>query len=140
MKSKTVLLLTTLTVLLGCEPSSTELAACDVPLPPPGANEVLRTTVEVADGVEVIVADVYIPPNASIPRHYHPGEEIVYVLAGSATQVEEGQPDRLLQAGDAYVIPKEAVHAPYAGPSGSRAIVVRLHVEGMEEQYPAPRE
>ena len=140
MKSRPILVIATLTFMPGCEQSSSGLAACEVPLPAPGSNEVLRTVVEVADDLEVVIADVYIPPNVKIPRHYHPGEEIIYVLAGSAVQVEEGKSDRLLQAGDAYVIPREVVHEPYGGPDGGRAIVFRLHVEGMEERCPVPDE
>ncbi len=138
MKPMTFLIAVTLVTLSACSHSSSELAACEVPMPPPGSNEVLRTKVEVAEGLEVIIADVYIPPDATVPRHYHPGEELVYILSGSAVQVEEGQPDRLLEAGEAYVIPAEAVHEPYGGPNGGRAIVFRLHLEGMEERYPSP--
>ena len=140
MKSMTLVTIAMLAALPGCEQSSVGLAACEVPLPAPGSNEILRSTVEAAEGIEVIMADVYIPPDAKVPRHYHPGEEFVYVLSGSAVQVEEGKPDRLLQSGDAYVIPKEAVHEPYGGPDGARAIVFRLHVEGMEERYTIPDE
>lgn len=102
--------------------------------PPPGSNQMLRAPITIADGLEVIISDVVIPPNATVPRHYHPGEEFLYVLNGSAVHVEEGKPDRILKAGDAYVIPPRAVHAPRGGPEGSRAIVFRVHVEGAEER------
>ena len=75
-----------------------------------------------------------IPPNAEGPRHYHPGEEFVYIIEGSAVHVEEGQPERTVQAGDALVIAPEAEHAPRGGPNGARAIVFRVHVEGEPER------
>ena len=124
--------------LCGCEQSQSESVACAVPLPPPGSNEVLRAKVKIADNLEVIVANVFIPPGTEVPRHYHPGEEFVYVIQGSAVQVQEGQEDRELKAGEAYVIPPEAIHAPYGGPEGGHAIVFRLHVEGKEERYLVP--
>lgn len=102
--------------------------------PPPGSNQMLRAPITIADGLEVIISDVVIPPNATVPRHYHPGEEFLYVLEGSAVHVEEGKPDRTLKAGDAYVIPPRAEHAPRGGPEGARAVVFRVHVEGMEER------
>ena len=108
----------------GAESPPAAAAGCDMALPRPGSNEKLRAPVRIADGLEVIVADVYIPPGVAVPRHYHPGEEFLYVIQGSAVHVEEGQPDRLLSAGDAYVIPPEAVHAPYGGPDGGRAVVL----------------
>ena len=122
----------------GCEQSPSDSVACEVPLPPPGSNEVLRSKVRVADDLEVIISNVFIPSGAQVPRHYHPGEEFLYVVRGSAVHVEEGQADRVLLAGDAYVIPPEAIHAPYGGPNGGHAIVFRLHVEGQEERYPVP--
>lgn len=102
--------------------------------PPAGSNEVLRAPISIADGLEVIISDVVIPPNATVPRHYHPGEEFLYVLQGSAVHVEEGKPDRMLSAGDTYVIPPRAEHAPRGGPEGARAVVFRVHVEGSEER------
>lgn len=102
--------------------------------PPPGSNQVLRAPLTVADGLEVIISDVVIPPNATVPRHYHPGEEFIYVLEGSAIHVQEGQPDQTLRAGDTYVIPPRAAHAPRAGPNGARAVVFRVHVEGRKER------
>lgn len=102
--------------------------------PPPGSNEMLRAPITIAEGLEVIISDVVIPPNATVPRHYHPGEEFLYVIAGSAVHVEEGKPDRVLEAGDSYVIPPRAAHAPRGGPQGARAIVFRVHVEGKPER------
>jgi quercetin dioxygenase-like cupin family protein len=103
-------------------------------IPPPGSNQMLRAPITIADGLEVIISDVVIPPDTTVPRHYHPGEEFVYVLKGSAVHVEEGKPDQILKAGDAYVIPPRAEHAPRGGPEGARAIVFRVHVEGAEER------
>jgi quercetin dioxygenase-like cupin family protein len=102
--------------------------------PPPGSNEMLRAPISGVDGIEVIISDVVIPANAAVPRHYHPGEEFLYVIEGSAIHVEEGKPDRELKAGDAYVIPPRAEHAPRGGPEGARAIVFRVHVAGAQER------
>ncbi len=106
--------------------------------PPPGSHEMLRAPVAVADGLEVIISDVVIPPNGQVPRHFHPGEEFLYVLEGSAVHVEEGKPDRVLKAGDVYAIPPRAAHAPRGGPDGARAVVFRLHVAGAPERILLP--
>lgn len=119
------------------------LAACGSKAdtkPPPGSNEMLRAPITVSDDLEVIISDVVIPPNAEVPRHYHPGEEFIYVLEGSATHVEEGKPDRVLKAGDTYVIPPEAIHMPRGGPDGARAVVFRVHVEDQPERVLVPAE
>ncbi len=98
----------------------------------PGATEALRTMLEGYDGLELIVTDLVIPPDAPAPRHYHPGEELVYMIKGSAIHVEDGQPDRLVTAGEAFVIPRGAVHAPRGGPLGARAILVHVVPAGEE--------
>ena len=102
--------------------------------PPPGSNLMLRGPITISDDLEVIISDVVIPAGATVPRHYHPGEEFVYVIEGSAVHVEAGKPDQVLRAGDAYVIPPEAEHAPRGGPNGARAIVFRVHKEGLPER------
>lgn len=102
--------------------------------PPPGSNQMLRAPITISDDLEVIISDVVIPPGATVPRHFHPGEEFVYVIEGSAVHVEEGKPDQVLSAGDAYVIPPEAEHAPRGGPDGARAIVFRVHKDGLPER------
>lgn len=100
----------------------------------PGSNEMLRASMTMAEGLEVIISDVVIPPNATVPLHYHPGEEFIYVLEGSAVHVEEGKPEQVLKAGDTYVIPPEAKHSPRGGEEGARAVVFRVHVEGQPER------
>ena len=116
------------------------LAGCAIPgdpaatTPPPGSNQMLRAPISGAAGYEVIISDVVIPAGEAVPRHYHPGEEFLYLIEGSAIHVEEGKPDIELKAGDAYVIEPEAIHAPRGGPDGARAIVFRAHVAGKPER------
>lgn len=120
---------------MAAEPTAAAPCPAIDPLPP-GSNRVMRAPLSSDDGLEVIVSDVVIPANATVPRHYHPGEEFVYVLEGSAVHVEEGQPDRVLKAGDSYAIPPRAIHAPRGGPHGARAVVFRVHVKGEPERIP----
>lgn len=99
-----------------------------------GSNEVLKEKLGSAPGLEVVISDVVIPPNAQVPRHYHPGEEFLYLIEGTATHIEEGSANRDLVPGDAMVIRMGKIHAPKAGPDGARAIVFRVHVEGEPER------
>ncbi len=98
--------------------------------PPPGSNQVLSVPLAGAEGLEVIVSDVMIPPNSRVPPHSHPGEEFVYVIEGEAVHVEEGREERVYKAGEAFAIPPGVVHAPYTRDKPARAIVFRVHVEG----------
>lgn len=122
-------------LLTSCGPAQQDAASVASPdSMPPGSNQMLRAPLTMADGLEVIISDVVIPPHATVPRHYHPGEEFLYVIEGSAVHVVDGQPDRILRAGDADVIPPQAIHEPRGGPDGARAIVFRVHVEGADER------
>jgi len=64
-----------------------------------------------APGREVIQNRVEISPEAQAIRHWHPGEEIIYVLEGSLEYQIDGREPRTYSAGEALVVPAEAVHA-----------------------------
>jgi quercetin dioxygenase-like cupin family protein len=59
----------------------------------------------------VIQNRVDIAPEAPPIRHWHPGEEIIYVLEGTLEYEIDGQPPTRVSAGEALMVPAEAVHA-----------------------------
>jgi quercetin dioxygenase-like cupin family protein len=62
-------------------------------------------------GREVIQNRVDIAPEAPPIRHWHPGEEIIYVLEGTLEYEIDGQSPTRVSAGEALMVPAEAVHA-----------------------------
>ena len=62
-------------------------------------------------GREVIQARVELDPGVAFGNHWHPGEEIVYVLEGSLEYQVEGKPPVTLKAGDVLFIPARTIHA-----------------------------
>ena len=76
--------------------------------------QVKRTPVLTADvaapGHEAVVVRAEVAPGASVPRHSHPGDEISYILEGEAELQIDGEPPRLVKAGEAFVIPAGKVH------------------------------
>lgn len=90
--------------------------------PPPGINQVLEGPIASDFGHSLILGDLNMGPGATIPRHYHHGEEFIYLLGGSATVSRAGQPDVVLVAGQSLVITPGVVHWGVAGPEGMRAI------------------
>jgi quercetin dioxygenase-like cupin family protein len=64
-----------------------------------------------APGREAVQVRVDLAPGVAFGRHTHPGEEIVYVLAGAITYDVEGKPPVTLKAGDVLFIPAGTVHA-----------------------------
>jgi quercetin dioxygenase-like cupin family protein len=59
----------------------------------------------------VIQNRVDIAPEAPPIRHWHPGEEIIYVLEGTLEYEIDGQSPTRASAGEALMVPAEAVHA-----------------------------
>jgi quercetin dioxygenase-like cupin family protein len=62
-------------------------------------------------GRELIQNRVDIDSDAPAIRHWHPGEEIIYVLEGSLEYEIDGEPPTTLSAGEALTVPAETVHA-----------------------------
>jgi quercetin dioxygenase-like cupin family protein len=62
-------------------------------------------------GREMIQARVDIEPDSPPIRHFHPGEEIIYVLEGSLEYSLDGQPAKVYNAGEALTVPTGVIHA-----------------------------
>ena len=60
----------------------------------------LKSVLAGVEGKEVIVSRVTIPPNTSLPKHWHPGEEFGYVLEGSVVLWQDGKEDIVGKKGD----------------------------------------
>jgi quercetin dioxygenase-like cupin family protein len=82
-----------------------------------------------APGREVIQAIVDIDPGVTSPKHWHPGEEIIYVLEGSLEYQVEGKPPVTLKAGDVLFIPAGTIHAAKNVGSGRGAELATYVVE-----------
>ena len=78
------------------------------------ASGLTRTLLGKADisvpGREAVVAQVELAPGAKAGRHTHPGDEISYVLEGETQLLIDGQPARVVKAGESFVIPAGVVH------------------------------
>jgi quercetin dioxygenase-like cupin family protein len=82
-----------------------------------------------APGREVIQNRVEISPEAPAVKHRHPGEEIIYVLEGSLEYAIEGLGAKTYQAGEALLVPAEAIHSVTNVGDGSAAELATYVVE-----------
>jgi quercetin dioxygenase-like cupin family protein len=102
-----------------------------------------RTTLqqtEYPDGKHVCIQQLLeIAPNTPVIRHTHPGIEWGYLLSGNLTLSIQGQPDRLLKAGDSYLIPLEAPHNGHAGPEPLRVVANFCVEKGKPLLAPVPQ-
>lgn len=86
-------------------------------------------------GREVLVDLVEIPPNTSLDRHWHPGEEFHYYLAGTPeVQVGDGPVTRPA-LGTVGHVPFKSPHRAGAGESGAKVLVFRVHTTGQPWRY-----
>jgi len=97
----------------------------------------LKTQLEGVEGTEVIVSKVYIPANTSLPKHWHPGEEFVYILEGSVTLWQKGKENTTGNMGEIIKVPLKQVHTGITGSDGVSLLVFRVHEQGKPERVKA---
>jgi len=101
-----------------------------------------RTMVTKADvsvpGREAVIARVEIAPAGVAGWHTHPGDEISYVMDGTATLMVAGQAPRQVSAGEGFVIPAGVVHnAKNDGASAIKLVGVYVVEKGKPLASPA---
>jgi quercetin dioxygenase-like cupin family protein len=107
------------------------------------ASGLTRTLVGRSDvsvpGREAVVARVEVAAGARAGRHTHPGDEISYVLEGETELLVDGQPPRVVKAGESFVIPAGVVHDAHNATSAPvRLIGVYVVEKGQPLASPAP--
>jgi uncharacterized cupin superfamily protein len=83
--------------------------------------------------MDVIVTVVTVPPGENLPKHIHPGEEVVYVLDGATLELPDGS-QRPFPTGAATINTR---NVPYAGfkVSGDKALkMLTVHIKGSPSQ------
>jgi len=90
---------------------------------------------EFTPGREVLVDLVEIPPDSQLDRHWHPGEEFHYYLAGDPEITIEGKGLTRPALGTVGHVPFEAPHQAGAGKAGAKILVFRVHTKGKPWRY-----
>jgi quercetin dioxygenase-like cupin family protein len=93
-------------------------------------NNILSDELELVEGTEVVVSHIVVPPNTILPKHWHPGEEFVYVLEGTGILWQEGKEDVVLKKGDVYKVPLKQVHTAKTLEEEATILVFRVHEKG----------
>ncbi|RKP48172.1 cupin domain-containing protein [Trinickia fusca] len=78
------------------------------------------------------------PPNAVKPKHKATGPEVCYVLEGELSVQIEGQPVKVVHAGETYQIPANVVHVTSAGPAGAKVVASWVWVPGTQFNIAVP--
>ncbi len=90
---------------------------------------------EFTPGREVLIDLVEIPPNQRLDRHWHPGEEFHYYLAGNAVIERVGAPPIIGKPGSVGHVEFKQRHQAAAGNEGAKILVFRIHTKGEPWRY-----
>jgi quercetin dioxygenase-like cupin family protein len=100
----------------------------------PTLENLMKSRLEGANGTEVIVSRVSIPPNTSLPKHWHPGEEFAYVVEGSVILWQQGKADIIGKQGDVIKVPLKQIHTAKTKDEGVVLLVFRVHESDKPER------
>ncbi|HEX3359754.1 MAG TPA: cupin domain-containing protein [Solirubrobacterales bacterium] len=99
--------------------------------PPPEIPGIRRIDLQRHDlsapGREVIQNRVDISSEAPATRHFHPGEEVIYVLEGTIEYQIDGEPAQMVGTGEVLAVPAERIHSAKnvgAGPAAELATYI----------------
>ncbi|HEY6383257.1 MAG TPA: cupin domain-containing protein [Pseudolabrys sp.] len=87
---------------------------------------------------ETVIGMAEIVPNVNVGRHTHPGPESGYMVEGEFVLYVEGQPEKIVKAGQSYQIPPGAIHDAKTGPSGPKVVATYVVEKGKPLASPAP--
>jgi len=90
---------------------------------------------EFTPGREIVVSLVEIPPNMTMDRHWHPGEEFHYYLEGEVEIVIDGETSIIGTPGTVGHVPYKKMHTAITGDKGAKILVFRVHTEGKPVRY-----
>ncbi len=76
---------------------------------------------KIASGEKVMFSLVTLSPNAVVPEHAHPHEQMGMMVSGTMELTVAGE-RRTLSANEIYLIPGGVLHKAAAGPEGAVAL------------------
>jgi quercetin dioxygenase-like cupin family protein len=87
----------------------------------------------------VVQAKAEFDPGVAAGRHTHPGEEIGYILEGQLELKIDGQPTRIVNAGEVFFVPAGLIHDGINNTSSKTKVLATYVVEkGKPVATPAP--
>jgi quercetin dioxygenase-like cupin family protein len=108
---------------------------------PEGIKRTILLTTDLSgiDGREVVMGLAEVVPGVSAGRHYHHGDELGYLLEGTAVLAVEGQTPVTLKAGDTYHTEAKRIHdAKATGTTPAKVLAIWIVEKGQPLATPAP--
>ncbi len=77
--------------------------------------------------MDVIVTVVTVPPGENLPKHIHPGKEVVYVLDGATLELQDGS-QRQFPTGAATINTRDVPHAGFKVAGNKALKMLTVHI------------
>ena len=97
-------------------------------------ENLLRDSLQLVEGVEVIISYFELPKNTTLPSHYHPGEEFVYLIQGSGELTLNDESKIIVKAGETAKVPLKHVHSFSSLNEDVKGIAFRVHEKGQPDR------
>ena len=97
-------------------------------------ENLLRDSLGLAEGIEVVMSYIELPKNTTLPSHYHPGEEFVYLIQGSGELTLKDESKIIVKAGETAKVPLRHVHSFSSLDEDVKAVVFRVHEKGQADR------
>ena len=78
-------------------------------------------TAKIASGEKMMLSLVTLAPDAVVPTHSHPHEQMGFMVSGTLEFTIEGE-TRIVSGNEMYLVPGGVPHAAKAGPGGAVAL------------------
>lgn len=102
-------------------------------------TELRRSDLAGTDNSEVIMAELELPPGASVPRHFHHGEEYLYVVRGGTVETQDKQVITF-EPGQTLHFERDEVHGGFTATGDSVLKVITVHIVDKDKPLYAPGE
>ena len=105
--------------------------------PSPVQRTILQKTDVPGTNLEMIYANVEIAPGFKAGRHFHPGVVMAQVVEGEFWLHVDGQPEKVLRAGESLTLPARAIHNAGATDKTAKLTAVYVLEKGQPLASPA---
>jgi quercetin dioxygenase-like cupin family protein len=105
--------------------------------PSPVKRTILQKTDVPGTNLEMIYANVEIAPGFKAGRHFHPGVVMAQVVEGEFWLHVDGQPEKVLRAGESLTLPDRAIHNEGATDKAAKLTAVYVLEKGQPLASPA---
>ena len=136
LKTKTILLVLAVSIFTSCsnEKKSQNFELKEDVVEALKIENLMRDSLALAEGVEIVMSYLEIPKNTTLPSHYHPGEEFIYLMQGSGELTLKDESKIIVNAGETAKVPLKHVHSFSSLDEDVKGVVFRVHEKGQPDR------